>query len=108
MTDHDPGPASANAPVRPIRIVLADDHPLLREGVARTLEESGRFAVVGEAATGAEAESLVAREKPDLLLLDISMPGAVSPPCGASWPATTRPAARCSPSPRRTTTSCRR
>jgi DNA-binding NarL/FixJ family response regulator len=59
----------------PIRIVVADDHPLYREGVARTLAESGRFAVVGEAATGAEAEALALRERPDLLLLDISMPG---------------------------------
>lgn len=58
-----------------IRIVLADDHPLLREGVARTLAESGLFAVVGEAATGAEAEAMVERHHPDLLLLDISMPG---------------------------------
>ena len=58
-----------------IRIVLAADHPLLREGVARTLAESGRFAVVGEAATGDEALALVERERPDLLLLDISMPG---------------------------------
>ncbi len=62
-------------PDAPIRIVLADDHPLLREGVARTLSESGRFAVVGEAATGAEAEAMVERHRPDLLLLDISMPG---------------------------------
>lgn len=58
-----------------IRIVLADDHPLLREGVARTLTESGHFAVVGEAANGDEALALVERERPDLLLLDISMPG---------------------------------
>lgn len=58
-----------------IRIVVADDHPLYRDGVARTLAESGRFSVVGEAATGAEAEALILRERPDLLLLDISMPG---------------------------------
>jgi DNA-binding NarL/FixJ family response regulator len=58
-----------------IRVVLADDHPLLRDGVARTLAESGRFAVVGEAATAEEAVALVERERPDLLLLDISMPG---------------------------------
>ena len=59
----------------PIRIVIADDHPLFRDGVARTLAESGRFAVVGEAASGPEAEDLVRRLRPDLLLLDISMPG---------------------------------
>lgn len=67
----------ATAPDGPalIRVVVADDHPLYRDGVARTLVESGRFVVVGEAATGAEAEALVARELPDVLLLDVSMPG---------------------------------
>ncbi|EYD78389.1 two-component system response regulator [Rubellimicrobium mesophilum DSM 19309] len=59
----------------PIRIVVADDHPLYREGVTRSLAESGRFAVVGEASNGAEAEALVARERPDVALLDMSMPG---------------------------------
>lgn len=59
----------------PIRVVVADDHPLYREGVARSLAESGRFDVAGEAATGEEALALVLRERPDLLLLDISMPG---------------------------------
>jgi len=61
--------------VTPIRIVVADDHPLYREGVARSLSESGRFTVVGEAASGPEAEAVVARERPDVVLLDISMPG---------------------------------
>jgi two-component system, NarL family, nitrate/nitrite response regulator NarL len=58
-----------------VRIVIADDHPLYREGVARSLTESGAFEVVGEAATGSEAVDLVARLAPDLALLDISMPG---------------------------------
>jgi DNA-binding NarL/FixJ family response regulator len=58
-----------------IRIVVADDHPLYREGVARTLAESGRFAVVAEAASGPEAEAAILRERPDIALLDISMPG---------------------------------
>jgi DNA-binding NarL/FixJ family response regulator len=57
-----------------VRIVIADDHPLYREGVARSLTESGRFEVVGEAATGREAVEMVTRLKPDLALLDISMP----------------------------------
>ena len=59
----------------PIRVVVADDHPLYRDGVARTLAESGLFVIVGEAATGSDAEALVAREAPDVVLLDISMPG---------------------------------
>ncbi len=58
----------------PIRIVIADDHPLYREGVSRSLAESGRFDVVGEAATGREALELVTRHRPDVVLLDISMP----------------------------------
>jgi two-component system nitrate/nitrite response regulator NarL len=57
-----------------VRIVIADDHPLYREGVARSLAESGRFEVVGEAATGREAVEMVTRLRPDLALLDISMP----------------------------------
>jgi DNA-binding NarL/FixJ family response regulator len=57
-----------------VRIVIADDHPLYREGVARSLAESGRFEVVGEAATGRAAVELVTRLRPDLVLLDISMP----------------------------------
>jgi DNA-binding NarL/FixJ family response regulator len=57
-----------------VRIVIADDHPLYREGVARSLAESGRFEVVGEAATGREAVEMVTRLQPELALLDISMP----------------------------------
>ena len=58
-----------------IRTVLADDHPIFRDGLVRTLQESGEFAVVGEAATADEAVALVERHLPDLALLDISMPG---------------------------------
>ena len=56
------------------RVLVADDHPLFREGVARTLAESGRFQVVGTAASGAEAVDQAARLAPDLVLLDLSMP----------------------------------
>ena len=56
------------------RVVLADDHPLFREGVARTLEESNQFEVVGQGASGREDVDLTARLKPDLVLLDLSMP----------------------------------
>jgi two-component system nitrate/nitrite response regulator NarL len=62
-------------PVAPITTVLADDHPIFREGLARTLEESGLFAVVGAAGGADEAVALVERHKPDLAVLDISMPG---------------------------------
>ncbi|ACM03164.1 Two-component response regulator [Cereibacter sphaeroides KD131] len=56
------------------RVVLADDHPLFRAGVVRTLQESGSFDVVGEAASGREAVELANRLAPDLVVLDLSMP----------------------------------
>jgi two-component system, NarL family, nitrate/nitrite response regulator NarL len=59
---------------KPIRIVLADDHPIYREGVARTLADAGGIDVVGQAADGDAAVALVAELQPDLVLLDISMP----------------------------------
>ncbi|BCG95649.1 LuxR C-terminal-related transcriptional regulator [Mesorhizobium sp. 131-2-1] len=58
-----------------IRIAIVDDHPLFREGVARSLGEIGGFAVVGEGASAEDAERLVQTIAPDILLLDISMPG---------------------------------
>ena len=56
------------------RVLVADDHPLFREGVARTLAESGCFVVVGTAASGAEAVEQAIRLVPDMVLLDLSMP----------------------------------
>lgn len=61
-----------------IRCVIADDHEMLRYGVRRLLEDAPDFAVVGEAADAAEALKLVLEHRPDLLLLDISMPGMSS------------------------------
>lgn len=56
-----------------IRVVLADDHPIFRDGLARTLMDAG-IAVVGQASDGEEAVRLAADLRPDLVLLDISMP----------------------------------
>jgi two-component system, NarL family, response regulator NreC len=61
-----------------IRCVIADDHEMLRYGVRRILEEAPDFAVVGEAGDAAEALKLVLEHRPDLVLLDISMPGMSS------------------------------
>jgi two-component system, NarL family, response regulator NreC len=61
-----------------IRCVIADDHALLRYGVRRLLEDDADFAVVGEASDAAEALKLVLEEHPDLILLDIGMPGMSS------------------------------
>ena len=58
-----------------IRIAIVDDHPLFREGVARSLREIGGFEIIGEGATAADAEMLAQARQPDIMLLDISMPG---------------------------------
>lgn len=58
-----------------LRIVLADDHPMFREGVRSVLESTEGISVVGEAATGDEAVSLALELQPDLILMDIRMPG---------------------------------
>jgi DNA-binding NarL/FixJ family response regulator len=60
---------------RPIRVLVADDHMIVRTGIRHVLESEAGFEVVGEAATGSEAVSLAARLQPDVVVLDISMPG---------------------------------
>ncbi|ADB50044.1 response regulator [Conexibacter woesei] len=57
-----------------IRVVVADDHELVRTGFKLILEAEPDVAVVGEARDGAEAVELVARERPDVVLMDIRMP----------------------------------
>jgi DNA-binding NarL/FixJ family response regulator len=59
---------------RSIRVLLADDHDILRDGLRALLELSGDIAVVGEACTGREAVAEAARLRPDVVLMDISMP----------------------------------
>ena len=61
-------------PVPAVRIVIADDHPIFRDGLRRLLEIEPGFSVVGEAADGREAVERVAALKPDVLLLDLAMP----------------------------------
>lgn len=58
-----------------IRIVIADDHTIMREGLKRILEGATDIEVVGEAVDGFEALALVRKGELDLLLLDLSMPG---------------------------------
>lgn len=58
-----------------IRVVLADDHALVREATAELLQRAGGIDVVGQAANGAETLRLVGTFRPDILLLDLAMPG---------------------------------
>lgn len=58
----------------PIRLVIADDHALLRQGIKNVLELESDLEVIGEAGDGEEALKLLSRMKPDILLLDINMP----------------------------------
>src|SRR5262245_6672362 len=60
--------------MRPYRIVLADDHVLVRQGLKRIIEDAGDLQVIGEAADGLELLGLLKRIVPDLIVLDISMP----------------------------------
>src|SRR5512139_3874329 len=58
----------------PIKVVIADDHTLFREGLRKILSLEKDILVVGEAANGEEAGKLVERLKPDVLLMDLKMP----------------------------------
>lgn len=58
-----------------IRVVIADDHPMMREGIRHVLETEPEFDVVGEAANGPDAGRLVEELRPDVAVLDVSMPG---------------------------------
>lgn len=57
-----------------VRIVLADDHTIMRRGLRLVLERQPDFAVVGEASDGREAVDLIVRENPDVAVIDIAMP----------------------------------
>lgn len=61
-------------PVNPVRVLIADDHPVFREGLRLLLELDSRIHVVGEAGNGKEAAEQTRKLRPDLVLLDLRMP----------------------------------
>ncbi len=58
-----------------IRVMVVDDHPIVRVGLTQVLEQSGRFEVVGQAAGGLEAVKVAAEVSPQLIVMDVIMPG---------------------------------
>ncbi len=65
---------TANNAEKKIRVLLADDHALVRQGFRRILEDDPRVTIVGEASTGLSAVQLARETKPDVIVMDLSMP----------------------------------
>lgn len=72
---HRRAPACRGRAISPLRIVIADDHPLYRSGLRTLLVSQPNLDLIGEAATGEEAIELAATSAPDVVLMDITMPG---------------------------------
>lgn len=68
-------PARAPEPSSPVRLMIVDDHPVLRAGLANLLQLETDFEIVGQAGSGEAAVRLWERLRPDVCLLDLSMPG---------------------------------
>lgn len=58
-----------------LKVILADDHPIFRDGLVKSIESTSEFDVVGVGESADDAVRLVEQHKPDLALLDVSMPG---------------------------------
>ena len=72
------GPARSQAgaaTLPPVRVAVVDNHPLLRDSIRSILGDAGDMEWVGEATDGGEAVELVTRTRPDVVLMDLSMPG---------------------------------
>ena len=72
MSGTDGAPAAGAAPVR---LLIVDDHPVVRDGLSSLFAREAGFEVLGEAADGAEAVRLAAALTPDVILMDLRMPG---------------------------------
>ena len=66
---------NSNTTQKSIRVILADDHPIVRAGIRAELERHTDFQVVGEANDGREALDLIQAQQPDVAFMDISMHG---------------------------------
>ena len=64
-----------HAPPNAKRILLVDDHPVLRKGLVRLIDSKSEFVVCGEASTAVDAMTLIQELKPDLVIVDIGLPG---------------------------------
>ena len=60
---------------QPVRTLVVDDHPITRGGLRQLLEDTGRFELVGEAADGDEAVRVALAQQPDLIIMDVILPG---------------------------------
>jgi DNA-binding NarL/FixJ family response regulator len=69
------GADTMNAETRTIKLLLVDDHGIVREGLRALLDDGEEFVIVGEAANGDEACDAVRRLQPDIVLMDLKMPG---------------------------------
>lgn len=69
-------PKSSNRSKLKIRVLLADDHHIVRAGIRQLLESAGDLQVIAEAGDGEEAQALIQKHKPDVAVLDIQMPKA--------------------------------
>lgn len=75
---------NSETPDVPVRVVVVDDHPVFRAGMVAVLEDADGVEVAGEAGDGVSALELVARVRPDVVLMDLRMPGGGGLPATAA------------------------
>ncbi len=75
LASRDDNPSPTGDDNRPIGVLLVDDHAVVREGLRRILAQRADMVIVGEAASGGEALELVSRRRPDVVVMNLNMPG---------------------------------